>query len=290
MLTLPAEVETTVPPGYAEPSVAGRPSEAEPLPPAPEGTPSIPLPGPPIPAPRPPAPSVPSAPSIPVGEASPPPPPAPPEPQPREVFSPAPARSVTGPVLQARPVTAAPGAIPRLVSAPAPPWTPAQAREMAAAVAALAPTAGPSSAELAAAPPAGVAPERSVPAAPGSPVVPFGREARVAEVPSSGALPAPAAARRFWFNINAELIVYGATEPDATVTVDGQPIALRPDGSFSLRFALPDGEYELEAVATAVDRAEQRLARLKFARVTHYRGVVGRHPVGPAHPPRPATR
>lgn len=289
MLTLPAEVEATAPPGFVEPSVTGRPSEPELLPPAPVGIPAIPSPEPPTPAPRPPAPSVPPAPSMPVGEAFPPLPPAPPEPEPREFFPPAPAKPATSPVPAARPVTAAPGAVPRLVPAPAPPWTPAQAREMAAAVAALVPTAGPSSAELAAAPPAGAAPERPVPAAPGSPAAPFGREVRAAEVPSSGALPAPAAARRFWFNINAEVIVYGATEPDATVTVDGQPVALRPDGSFTLRFALPDGEYELEAVATAADGAEQRLARLKFARRTHYRGEVGPHPSGLVNPPRAAT-
>jgi hypothetical protein len=49
----------------------------------------------------------------------------------------------------------------------------------------------------------------------------------------------------FWFNINAELIVYGATEPTARVTVGGRPLRLRPDGTFSCRFSLPDGEYEL---------------------------------------------
>src|SRR5688572_31722682 len=31
----------------------------------------------------------------------------------------------------------------------------------------------------------------------------------------------------------------------ATVTIGGRPIRLRPDGSFSYRFSLPDGEYEL---------------------------------------------
>jgi hypothetical protein len=58
--------------------------------------------------------------------------------------------------------------------------------------------------------------------------------------------PVPTAERKndFWFNVNAELVVYGATEPDATVTIGGRMIKLRPDGSFSYRFALPDGAYE----------------------------------------------
>ncbi len=47
--------------------------------------------------------------------------------------------------------------------------------------------------------------------------------------------------RKFWMVVNTELIVYGATEPDAKVTVQGKPIKLNPDGTFSLRFALPDG-------------------------------------------------
>src|SRR6185436_16351739 len=46
----------------------------------------------------------------------------------------------------------------------------------------------------------------------------------------------------FRLNVNAELIIYGATEPDARVTIGGRTIQLRPDGTFSFRFALPDGQ------------------------------------------------
>jgi hypothetical protein len=77
--------------------------------------------------------------------------------------------------------------------------------------------------------------------------------------------------RGFWLNVNAELIVYGATEPDALVTIGGQPIQLRPDGTFSLRFALPDGIHGL-AVAAASVRGEHRQARLEFRRTTTYEG------------------
>jgi uncharacterized protein len=92
----------------------------------------------------------------------------------------------------------------------------------------------------------------------------------------------------FWFNINAELIIYGATEPTARVTLDGREIKLRPDGSFSFRFALPDGKYELPAVAVSADGTEARAADLKFSRATEYRGDVGAHPQDPAlKPPSP---
>ncbi|HEV7928238.1 MAG TPA: DUF4912 domain-containing protein [Verrucomicrobiae bacterium] len=83
--------------------------------------------------------------------------------------------------------------------------------------------------------------------------------------------------RSFWFNVNAELIIYGATEPDANVTIGDRPIKLRPDGSFSFRFALPDGLYSLPAVAHAADGMETRRAFLEFSRVTSYDGEVGAH-------------
>lgn len=82
----------------------------------------------------------------------------------------------------------------------------------------------------------------------------------------------------FWFKVNAELIIYGATEPDATVTIAGRPITLRPDGTFSFRFSLPDGHYELPAMAISSNRREGREAHLKFSRATEYHGEVGAHP------------
>jgi uncharacterized protein len=92
----------------------------------------------------------------------------------------------------------------------------------------------------------------------------------------------------FWFNVNAELIIYGATEPDATVTIGGRAIRLRPDGSFSYRFILPDGRYQLPAVATSADGTDSRSAALEFGRSTQYRGEVQAHPQDPTmKPPRP---
>lgn len=78
----------------------------------------------------------------------------------------------------------------------------------------------------------------------------------------------------FWFNVNAELVVYGATEPNARVEIGGKAIQLRPDGTFSLRFALPDGTYELTAKAISPG-GEMRQAKLEFRRCTEYQGEVG---------------
>lgn len=92
----------------------------------------------------------------------------------------------------------------------------------------------------------------------------------------------------FWFNVNAELIIYGATEPGAKVTLGGHEIKLRSDGTFSYRFALPDGKYELPAVAVSPGGDDARAADLKFTRETQYLGDVGAHPQDPSlKPPTP---
>jgi uncharacterized protein len=98
--------------------------------------------------------------------------------------------------------------------------------------------------------------------------------------PAAGPGPQP-----FWFNVNAELVIYGATEPDARVTIGNRAIPLRPDGSFSYRFALPDGIFALPAEAASA-RGEQRLrAELSFSRLTRYQGEVGAHAQDPALQP-----
>jgi uncharacterized protein len=64
--------------------------------------------------------------------------------------------------------------------------------------------------------------------------------------------------RKFWLKVHTELIVYGATEPDAQVKVQGKKISLRPDGTFSMRFALDDGRQEIPVEAVAADKLEAR--------------------------------
>ena len=95
-------------------------------------------------------------------------------------------------------------------------------------------------------------------------------------------------ARDFWLNLNVELVVYGQTAPDAKLAVAGRPVRLRADGSFSLRFALPDGTYELGVEAVSREGDEQRGATLQFQRITNYRGHV--EPAPPSPMPQPPRR
>lgn len=80
---------------------------------------------------------------------------------------------------------------------------------------------------------------------------------------SSSSVSRPAAGQEsrvkgFWLKADTELIVYGATEPDARLTLQNQPVTLRPDGTFSLRFYLPDGEQEYPIHATSADGTMER--------------------------------
>ncbi len=74
--------------------------------------------------------------------------------------------------------------------------------------------------------------------------------------------------RKFWFQLDAELIVYGATEPNARVTLQGEPVKLRPDGTFTMRFSLPDSRQIIPAVATSPDGIEERTIVLAVERNT----------------------
>jgi uncharacterized protein len=82
------------------------------------------------------------------------------------------------------------------------------------------------------------------------------------------------AERGFYMHVNAEIIFYGGTHPDAAVTVAGRPIQLTPDGSFRYHFTLGDGDFEIPIVATSPDKVEQRSATLSFMRGTQRVGEV----------------
>lgn len=78
----------------------------------------------------------------------------------------------------------------------------------------------------------------------------------------------PGRGRKFWFQLDAELIVYGATEPRARVTLQGEPVKLRSDGTFTMRFSLPDSRQIIPAVAVSADGIEERTIVLAVERNT----------------------
>lgn len=78
----------------------------------------------------------------------------------------------------------------------------------------------------------------------------------------------PEKLKKFDFTIDAELIVTGKTDPSAHVTLQNEPVKLRPDGSFMMRYALTDGRQILPAVAESADGMEERTIVLAIERNT----------------------
>lgn len=56
--------------------------------------------------------------------------------------------------------------------------------------------------------------------------------------------------------VHAELHVYGRATPGKKLTLFGRPVALRPDGTFSVRRPLPDGAVVLPLTVTTEDGEE----------------------------------
>lgn len=72
----------------------------------------------------------------------------------------------------------------------------------------------------------------------------------------------------FNFGIDAELVVFGATDPGSRVTLRGEPIRVESDGSFVMRLHMPDRRQVLPLIACSADGAEQRTIVLAVERNT----------------------
>lgn len=64
----------------------------------------------------------------------------------------------------------------------------------------------------------------------------------------------------FFLEVWTELILYGRTKPDADVTVEGKKIQLRADGTFTVRYALPPGDFKYEVKALSKNKKHRRKA------------------------------
>ncbi|BAY29490.1 hypothetical protein NIES2107_13330 [Nostoc carneum NIES-2107] len=72
----------------------------------------------------------------------------------------------------------------------------------------------------------------------------------------------------FWFVADAELIIHGATEPGATVTIGGHDIKLKPDGTFHLRIPFSDGLMEYLMTAHSANGEQTQSIHKKFSQET----------------------
>ena len=83
---------------------------------------------------------------------------------------------------------------------------------------------------------------------------------------------------QFDFEVDAELIIFGNPRPDATITLGGDPVKLRPDGSFTVRMHLPDKRQVLPVVASSADGIESRTVVLAVERNTKTMEPIVRDP------------
>lgn len=90
----------------------------------------------------------------------------------------------------------------------------------------------------------------------------------VAGIASPGMGVAAPERKAFWLNASVEVIIHGATQPGSTVTIQGLPVKLRADGTFSARFQLPDGEQIVPIEAVSRDGSMRRSVTTRLARKT----------------------
>ena len=74
--------------------------------------------------------------------------------------------------------------------------------------------------------------------------------------------------RSFWLVADAELIVYGATDPSATLRIGEEIVPLAADGTFRLQVPFRDGQQVYPITAVAADGEQRRSITLEFARST----------------------
>jgi len=74
--------------------------------------------------------------------------------------------------------------------------------------------------------------------------------------------------RQFHFDVEAELLVFGTTHPDAHVSIGSEPVKVQVDGTFSARLPLPDRRQVLPATARSRDGVDERTVVIAVERNT----------------------
>ncbi|MFH1784125.1 MAG: DUF4912 domain-containing protein [bacterium] len=72
----------------------------------------------------------------------------------------------------------------------------------------------------------------------------------------------------FWLMAETEIVLHGATERDAELTIQGESVPLNPDGTFSVRFVLPDGKQEIPVVAVSKSNGKNQKINITLRKNT----------------------
>jgi hypothetical protein len=74
--------------------------------------------------------------------------------------------------------------------------------------------------------------------------------------------------RNFQFNIDADIIIHGKTDPSVQLTVKNEPITINSDGTFSVRFSIPEKRHVFPIEAESNDGVEIQRVILTMERNT----------------------
>ncbi len=74
--------------------------------------------------------------------------------------------------------------------------------------------------------------------------------------------------KNFKLEIDAEIVLRGSSLAGCTINVQGEPIKVHPDGSFSVRMDFPNRRQVIPIVATSKDGVQHRTVVLAIERNT----------------------
>jgi uncharacterized protein len=76
--------------------------------------------------------------------------------------------------------------------------------------------------------------------------------------------------------VDAEMVVYGVTQPGAYLTLQGEPVKVHADGTFRVRVDMPNRRQVLPIVASTADGASRQTVVMAVERNTKSMGPAGR--------------
>jgi len=79
----------------------------------------------------------------------------------------------------------------------------------------------------------------------------------------------------FQLEVDAEMLIYGATQPGATITLHGEPVKVQADGTFRVRVDMPNKRQVLPIVASTADGVERQTVVIAVERNTKSMEPVG---------------
>lgn len=82
----------------------------------------------------------------------------------------------------------------------------------------------------------------------------------------------------FDLQVEAEMILHGATKPNSHVMLGGEPIEVKPDGTFSVRMEFGNNRQVIPIVAESMDGVQQRTIVVGVERNTKVLELVTRDP------------